>query len=108
MTTLILLTVEEVAQRLHKSPRWLQDFLRDHPTGPDGRPFFRLAGRTRLFSESDVGRLYEALPCPSSSSRRDKAKARTGRSALAAPATISHASSAISARRRCRPWTRTQ
>jgi hypothetical protein len=50
----------------------LQDFLRDHP-------HYRLAGRTKLFTDADILRLIEALPCPSSSSRR--AKARTGRSA---------------------------
>jgi hypothetical protein len=36
------------------------------------------AGRTKLFTDADILRLIEALPCPSSSSRR--AKARTGRS----------------------------
>jgi hypothetical protein len=65
--------MDEVAQRLHKSRRWLQDFVRDHP-------FYRLAGRTKLFTEGDIARLVEALPCPSSSSRRAKAARRTGMS----------------------------
>ena len=55
-----LLTLPEVAGRLHKSPRWMQDFLRNNPFG-------RMAGRTRLFTEADVAALIEALPCPSSS-----------------------------------------
>jgi hypothetical protein len=36
--TIVLFTVDDVAQRLHKSRRWLQNFLR-------GRPIGRLAGR---------------------------------------------------------------
>src|SRR6516162_2586361 len=70
-----LFTVDELAGRLHKSRRWLQAFLR-------GRNIGLLAGRTRLFTESDVFRLIQELPaCPSSSSRPGKAKARIGRSA---------------------------
>jgi hypothetical protein len=64
--------MDQVAERLHKSRRWLQDFLR-------GRDIGRLAGRTKLFTDADILRLIEALPCPSSSSRR--ASRRTGRSA---------------------------
>jgi hypothetical protein len=56
-----LLTLPEVAGRLHKSVRWLQGWLKDHPFG-------RMAGRTRLFTEGDVAAIIEALPCPSSSS----------------------------------------
>src|SRR6266851_8698686 len=66
-------TLDDVAERLHKSRRWLQDFVR-------GRPIGRLAGRTRLFTEADVLTLIEALPCPSSSSSRAKARARISRS----------------------------
>jgi len=61
--------MEEVAAKLGKSRRWLQDFLRDHPCG-------RRAGRTRLFTPSDLAKLIDALPleepvpCRSRSSRR--------------------------------------
>src|SRR6478672_5966225 len=72
------LTIEEAANRLRKSRRWLQDFLRDNPTDLAGTPFYRKAGRTMLFTEADIVRIYEALPCPSSSSRRAKASRRTG------------------------------
>jgi hypothetical protein len=68
--TAALFTVDDVAQRLHKSRRWLQTFLRDRPIG-------RLAGRTRLFTEYDVLRLIEELPCPSSSAHRARVKRRT-------------------------------
>jgi hypothetical protein len=54
---MILYPLPDVATRLHKSPRWLQCYLRE-------RPFGRMAGRTRLFTESDILALIESLPCP--------------------------------------------
>jgi hypothetical protein len=60
-TGMTLYPLPDVAARLHKSPRWLQCYLRE-------RPFGRMAGRTRLFTESDILALIESLPCPSSSS----------------------------------------
>jgi len=55
-----LYRIEDVAQKLHKSPRWLHDFLKKYP-------YYRKAGRTKLFSETDIQMIYEALPCHSSS-----------------------------------------
>jgi Helix-turn-helix domain len=52
-----LFTLPEVSERLHKSTRWMQDFLRE-------RPFGRKAGRTWLFTEDDIAAIIEALPCP--------------------------------------------
>lgn len=49
-----LLTITEVASRLHKSRRWLDGFLKLHP-------HYRCAGRTKLFTEADVGQLELAL-----------------------------------------------
>jgi hypothetical protein len=66
-------TMDEVAGKLRKSRRWLQEFLHDHP-------YYRLAGRTKLFTEEDINRLIEALPCPGSSSRHAKAGRRIGTS----------------------------
>src|SRR4051812_45184364 len=54
-------TIDEVAQRFRVSRRTMQDLVRLYP-------FYRLAGRRKLFSEADIGKLYEALPCPSKSS----------------------------------------
>src|SRR5262245_66361965 len=64
-------TMDEVAGKLRKSRRWFQDFLQDHP-------YYRRAGRTKLFTDEDVNRLIEALPCPGSSSRSVKGRRRTG------------------------------
>lgn len=41
-----LLTMADVAERIGKSLRWLQEHVRQNPCG-------RMAGRTRLFTESD-------------------------------------------------------
>jgi hypothetical protein len=51
----VLVTVAEVAARLHKSKRWLQEFLRE-------KPFGRSAGRTRLFTEEDIAAIIDSLP----------------------------------------------
>src|SRR4029077_7432698 len=53
-----LRTVDEVAALFRVSKRTLQDFLRLHP-------YYRRLGRRKLFTEADIARLYEALPCPS-------------------------------------------
>jgi hypothetical protein len=77
-----LLTMTEAAERLRKTPRWLTSWLRGNPQDANGIPYCRQAGRTRLFTETDVARIVEALlPCRSSSSRPAKARRRTGRSA---------------------------
>ena len=68
-----LLTMDDAAARLNVSRRWVQGFLR-------GRPLGRMAGRKRLFTESDLARIIEELPCPSSSSSRAKAGRKTGAS----------------------------
>ena len=47
-----LYTVDEVAERLHKSRRWLQDWLRDHPADRAGLPHYMPAGSTNLVSET--------------------------------------------------------
>ena len=45
----------EAAERLGKSKRWLQEYLRKNPAG-------RMAGRTRLFTEEDFAALLRSLP----------------------------------------------
>ena len=57
-------TLEEVASRFRVSRRTLQDFIRLHP-------YYRRLGRRKLFTEDDIARLYEALPCPSSSTESE-------------------------------------
>ena len=59
--------LDEVAAELRVKKRWLADFHRANPCDGYGEPFFRLAGRVKLFTESDIARIYKALPCPSSS-----------------------------------------
>jgi hypothetical protein len=57
------------------SRRWLQGFVK-------ANPFYRTAGRKKLFSDSDIRRLMDALPCPCDSSRPAMANRRTTRSAV--------------------------
>lgn len=64
-------TMEEVAQKLRTSRRWLQDFIKRHP-------YYRVSAGKKVFTDADVNRLIEALPCPSNSSRPAKARRRTG------------------------------
>jgi hypothetical protein len=75
-----LRTLSEAARDLHKSRRWLQDFLSRNPVDSESRPFYRLAGRTKLIDEDAFHRIYEALPCPSNSLPRAPAAPRTSRS----------------------------
>lgn len=52
-----LYTMPETAEQLRVSRRWLQDFIKEHP-------FYRMAGRKKLFSAEDVRKLHEAMPRP--------------------------------------------
>ena len=47
-------TMDEVAERVHKSRRWLQSFVREHRIG-------RLAGRKVIFTDTDVAHLNAAI-----------------------------------------------
>ena len=58
------ITMVQCAERLHVSRRTLQDLIREYP-------FYRLAGRRKLFTEDDFHRLLEALPCPSNTSNQE-------------------------------------
>src|SRR5665647_529377 len=60
-------TMDEVAIKLRKSRRWLQEFIQRHP-------YYREAGRTKVFTDEDINRLIEALPCPGNSCRPAKVK----------------------------------
>lgn len=70
----VLFTLDVVAERLHVSRRWLQGFLR-------GRPFGRMAGRKRRFTEDDLAEIIEALPHPSIALRPSRPARRAGPSA---------------------------
>src|SRR5690242_1819861 len=43
-------TMDAAAERLHKSRRWLQDWLRDHPVDSLGQPFYSPLGRTKTLA----------------------------------------------------------
>lgn len=68
--------LERAAEVLGVGRRWLLEWLWKNPCDQNGTPFYRKAGRTKLFTELDIARILAALPtpevpfCPSSSSRR--------------------------------------
>jgi hypothetical protein len=51
----VALRMKDVAARLGKSVRWLQEYLRANPCG-------RFAGRSRIFTEADYAQLIASLP----------------------------------------------
>ena len=52
--------MDQAAWRLHKSRRWLQDWLRDHPADQFGQPFYSPLGRTKTFDDADLVRIRAA------------------------------------------------
>lgn len=66
-----LYTVDDVAARLHKSRRWLREFVREKQIG-------FMAGRTRLLDESDVQQLRLAVLHESMDRMGERAALRPG------------------------------
>src|SRR4051812_2683147 len=95
-----VLSMVQAAAALHKSRRWLQNWLREHPADQNGRPFYSPLGRTKTFDEEDLKRIravareeearrLEQAPCPSSSSPPQRTAARRStRSAARTEASI--------------------
>lgn len=54
-------TIQEAATKLRKSEGWLWDWLGEHPIDGADVPFFRSAGRTKLFREADIDRMRAAI-----------------------------------------------
>jgi len=80
-------TIDEAAAVLRKGTRWLASWLKAHPVDRYGEPFYHLAGRTKLFTDRDIDRIRENLPCPLPSVRLGRLNHRTMR--FAAPTSAS-------------------
>jgi hypothetical protein len=65
-------TINEAAAILRKGARWLASWLKVHPIDRYGEPFYHLAGRTKLFTDRDIDRIRDNLPCPSPYALRDR------------------------------------
>jgi len=86
-------TIHQAAKSLHKSERWLRGWLKINPWDALGRPFFALAGRTKLFTAADIDRMREAMTpepmqCQSVSSRPVRARRPIGTDAVAISASL--------------------
>jgi hypothetical protein len=55
------LTIDEAAERLGKSRRWLEEWLRQHPTSKSGMPYYAAAGRTKLFTDENIRWIAKAI-----------------------------------------------
>jgi hypothetical protein len=66
-----LLRMADIARRLGKSVRWLQDHLRAHPCG-------RFAGRSRIFTEADYRKVLDSFPRDRRPPALTRARARGG------------------------------
>jgi hypothetical protein len=78
------LSLNEAAETLRKTPRWLMEWLRKHPKDKVGEPYFTPVGRDKIFHQADISRielaLREGVKCRSSSGRRAPAKRLTMKS----------------------------
>lgn len=55
------LTLDEAADALRVSKRWLQYWLADHPVDSAGMPFYVPMGTKKTFEESDILRIRAAI-----------------------------------------------
>jgi len=84
-------TMDEAAQRVPCSRRWLQQFLAENPADKAGVPFYYPIGNRKKFTDADIDRIRnfnrEIARCQLSSFRREKASRRT--TMAAAPTSVS-------------------
>lgn len=56
-----LYTEAEIAARLHRSRRWLLEWLRENPTDATGQPFYLQVGRSKRFTADDGLRMLDLI-----------------------------------------------
>jgi hypothetical protein len=60
----LAMNLTQAAAELGVKRRWLMEWLRGRPCDRGGVPFYRIAGKEKLFTESDLKRILAALPQP--------------------------------------------
>jgi hypothetical protein len=70
--------MDEAAEELRKTTRWLLEWLRKHPADKAGEPYYTPVGRDKIFHHADIARietaLREGIKCRSNSGRRGPAR----------------------------------
>jgi hypothetical protein len=56
-----LFTIDQAAERLRKSGKWLQEWLCEHPTSWSGMPYYAAIGRTKLFTDENIRWIARAI-----------------------------------------------
>jgi hypothetical protein len=51
------MTINQTADHLCKSRRWLLEWLRKHPADKDGQPYYTPVGRDKIFHQADIARI---------------------------------------------------
>src|SRR5262245_34311180 len=99
--TAAVYNMDEAAERLHKSRRWLQDWLRENPVDERGQPYYSPLGRDDHDLERIRAAAKEEERCRLSSSRRVRVRRRTG--AFAAPTSDATLTEALALAKRHSP-----
>src|SRR5262249_6401063 len=74
MNDIAAYSMDEAAQRVPCSRRWLQQFLANNPADKAGVPFYYPIGNRKMFTDADINRIRnfnrEIVRCQLDSSRR--------------------------------------
>lgn len=57
---MIVYSMDEAAEKLRVSRRWLQGFISKHPFDPAGKPYYVPLGNRKKFTENDLERILAA------------------------------------------------
>ena len=71
-------TIDQAAERIHKSRKWLQRWLCEHPTSRSGMPYYTAVGRTKLFTDENIRWIARAIDDQKAERRERNQAAKDG------------------------------